>query len=88
MKQEVTQTIASSKMAGEPTEQSAHKTSAFGSFFSMVNLKRKQRERQGVTEEMYVNLHKKPTIYKRGNQPDSNIRSLCFVLEGSCSVIN
>jgi len=37
---------------------------------------------------MFTKLHSKPLLYKRGNNPDSNTRSLCFVLEGSCEVIN
>ena len=37
---------------------------------------------------MFTKLHSKPQLYKRGNNPDSHHRSLCFVLEGSCDVIN
>jgi hypothetical protein len=54
----------------------------------MVNAKKKQRLNQGITEEMFTKLHQKPLLYKRGNSPDSHTRSLCFVLEGSCDVIN
>ena len=29
-----------------------------------------------------------PRIYKKGNPPDSHVRSLCLILEGSVQVIN
>ena len=33
-------------------------------------------------------MHKKPFTFSKGNRPDSNIRSVCIVLEGSAVVIN
>ena len=54
----------------------------------MVNSKKKQREKMGITEEMYVEMHRKPHVYTVGNPPESSLRSVCVVLDGSCKVIN
>ena len=73
---------------GLTQEQSLAKTSAFGSFFNMVNQKKKQREQAGITEDMYARLHLQRPAPSRGNFPESNIRSLVLILQGSCNVVN
>ena len=64
------------------------KASAFGAFFNLVNNKQKMREKKGITQEMFLKILMNPVMYKPGNPPDSKIRSVCIVLDGSCNVIN
>lgn len=52
----------------------------------MVNLNAKQRRENG--EEDFSKLMSKPKVKTEGNPPESSIRSLCLVLEGSCRVVN
>ena len=52
----------------------------------MVNLNAKQRRQNG--EEDFSKLWSKPKVKTESNPPDSSIRSLCLILEGSCRVVN
>ena len=61
-------------------------SSVLGNFFAMVNLNAKQRKENG--EEDISKLWSKPKLRVEGNPPVTSIRSLCLVLEGSCSVTN
>mmetsp|Transcript_5172 Transcript_5172/g.7978 ORF Transcript_5172/g.7978 Transcript_5172/m.7978 type:complete len:167 (+) Transcript_5172:646-1146(+) len=69
-------------------EQSLMKSSPLGSFFSMVNRKMKQRQDQGVSEEEYYKLRRKPKEEEVFNKPGSRVRSLCIVLQGGVRVVN
>ena len=84
----VEKSLAEQKSDQFDLEQSLIKSSPFGSFFLMVNRKRKQREAKGIKEAEYINLRKKPYVYRKGNRAESNMRSLCIVLDGSAKVIN
>ena len=69
------------------------KTSAFGSFFAMVNQKKKQRERNQSgdnqeSEEAYYSSFALPAQYRPGKPPESGCRSLALILEGSCRVVH
>ena len=92
VKQEVSQNIQNTMANAKPNEFSAEqslvKSSVFGSFFSMINQKKQMRLKAGITEEMYINYHRKKYVKQRLNPPPSKCRSLCFVLEGSCTVVN
>lgn len=86
MKAEINSTLL--KASNETTGDSLAKASAFGSFFNMVNQKKKMRQMQGISDEMYNSIHRKPQLYVPGNPPDSRMRSICIVLDGHCQVIN
>lgn len=54
--------MANAKPNEFSAEQSLVKSSVFGSFFSMINQKKQMRLKAGITEEMYINYHRKKYV--------------------------
>jgi len=82
------QQVKKSAAVHDDKDMSIIKASAFGAFFNLVNNKQKLRELKGITQEMFLKILMNPPMYKHGNPIDSKIRSVCLVLEGSCTVVN
>jgi hypothetical protein len=61
-------------------------SSALGNFFAMCNMAVKQRASEGKPD--FASMAKVPRPKMVGNPPESSIRSLVLILEGSCRVIN
>ena len=69
-------------------QQSLVKSSPFGSFLLMAKNKEDRREALGITKDKYMKFREKPYVYRSGNAAESNMRSLCIVLDGSVKCIN
>ena len=60
-------------------------SSPLGNFFAMVNATAKQRAADGL--DPYSKIHNVPREKKQGNPPESSIRPLALILDGSCQVV-
>ena len=69
-------------------QQSLVKSSPFGSFLMMAKNKEDRREALGISQEKYLKFRAKPYVYRKGNAAESNMRSLCIILDGSAKCVN
>lgn len=74
--------------AGTGSEPNLLTTSAFGSFFNMVNQKKRLRMKKGISEEEFIRerMLRRTNLAVRDNYPESNVRSVAIILDGTCKV--